>query len=110
MKYDWKILMFNVQRKRFSSNVAMRIKMYDKMRSLISNTMSMNQVINKLLGRKKPNQIYTQPDTAFLFAASQGFSEGKSLSEVLKEWATPGEVLLINQEKIVVIYKKLSKQ
>lgn len=95
MKYDWKTLMFNVQRKRFSSNVAMRIKMYDKMRSLISNTMSMNQVINKLLGRKKPNQIYTQPDTAFLFAASQGFSEGKSLSEVLKEWATPGEVLLI---------------
>jgi len=95
MKYNWKEVMFNLQRKRFASSIAVRVKMYDKMRSLISNTMSMNQVINKLLGRKKPHQIYTQPDTAFLYAASEGFSEGKPLSEILKDWATPGEVMLI---------------
>jgi type II secretory pathway component PulF len=95
MKYNWKEVMFNLQRKRFASSIKVRVKMYDKMRSLISNTMSMNQVINKLLGRKKPHQIYTQPDTAFLYAASEGFSQGKALSEILKDWATPGEVMLI---------------
>lgn len=92
---DWKTLSFSIQKKRFQSSIGVRIKIYDKMKSLISNTMSMNQVVNRLLGRKKPHQIYTQPDTAFLFAVSEGFREGKSLSEVLKNWATPGEVMII---------------
>lgn len=92
---DWKTLMFSIQKKRFQSSIGVRTKIYDKMKSLISNTMSMNQVVNRLLGRKKPYHVYTQPDAAFLFAVSEGFREGKSLSEVLKDWATPGEVMII---------------
>lgn len=92
---DWKEVMTSVQKKRFASSIKVRIKIYDKMRSLISNTMSLNQVVNKLLGRKKPNQIYTQPDAAFLYAVSEGFRQGLPLSEVLKEWSSPGEVMLV---------------
>lgn len=117
-KFDWKAIMYATQKKRFSSSVGTRIKIFDKMRSLISNTMSLHQVVNRLLGRKKPHHIYTQPDAAFLYAVSEGLRAGKSLSEVLREWATPGEVMIIKagedsgnlQESFETIKTLLEKQ
>lgn len=42
-----------------------KIKVYDKIKSLLSNSMTSNRVINKLLARKKPSELYTKANAAF---------------------------------------------
>lgn len=88
------ILLWRAKRK-FSKSPEKRLKVYDKMRSLVSNTMTVNQVINKLLARKKPSDLYMQPDAAFLNNVSEGYRKGYSLADTVRGWGDAGEIMLI---------------
>lgn len=103
------ILHWRAKRK-FSKSPELRIKVYDKIRSLVSNTMTVNQVINKLLARRKPSERYTSPDAAFLANISEGYQKGQTLSDTLRGWGQPGEIMLIRSgEETGAIDESLKK-
>lgn len=92
---DYKDLLRRRAKNKFGKNPQLRLRVYDKIKSLLSNSMTSNQVINKLLARKKPSELYTKPDAAFLEHVSMSYRKGYSFSEALRGWATPGEIMLI---------------
>lgn len=92
---DYKELLRKRARNKFSKNPQLRLRVYDKIKSLLSNSMTSNQVITKLLARKKPSDLYRKPDAAFLDHVSESYRKGYSFSEALRGWASPGEIMLI---------------
>lgn len=88
------ILHWRAKRK-FSKSPERRLKIYDKIRSLVSNSMTINQVINKLLARKKPSDYYRDPETAFLSNISEGYRKGYSFADTIRGWGEAGEIMLI---------------
>ncbi len=90
-----KTILLNRARKKFNKKPELRLRVYDKIKSLLSNSMTSNQVINKLLVRKKPSELYTKPDAAFLSHVSESYRKGLSFGDALRGWATPGEIMLI---------------
>ena len=90
-----KSLLANRAKKKFNNKPELRLKVYDKIKSLLSNSMTSNQVINKLLARKTPRDIYMSPDAAFLNHVSESYRRGSSLADALRGWASPGEIMLI---------------
>jgi type II secretory pathway component PulF len=79
--------------RKFRNKPIERIKIYDKIRALISNSMTINDIITKLLARKKPTDF--EADTCFLRHVQESFNKGSSFSEALRGWAEPGEIMLI---------------
>lgn len=92
---NYKDLLARRAKKKFNKKPELRLRVYDKIKSLLSNSMTSNQVVNKLLARKKPSEIYTQADAAFLNHVAESYKRGSSLSEALRGWASPGEIMLI---------------
>lgn len=79
--------------KKFSSSLATRKLMFEKLGTLIKNGMSVQQVIDKLLKRAASKK---NVESYFLTHAKEVLSEGKDFSESLKGWASPNEVLIIS--------------
>lgn len=50
---DYKDILRKRAKRKFSKSPEIRLRVYDKIKSLLSNSMTSNQVINKLLARKK---------------------------------------------------------
>lgn len=92
---DYKDLLRIRAKRKFNKKPEVRLRVYDKIKSLLSNSMTSNQVINKLLARKKVSELYTKPDAAFLDHVSDSYRKGYSFSEALRGWASPGEIMLI---------------
>lgn len=92
---DYKDLLRMRAKRKFNKKPEVRLRVYDKIKSLLSNSMTSNQVINKLLARKKVSELYTKPDAAFLDHVSDSYRKGYSFSEALRGWASPGEIMLI---------------
>lgn len=92
---NYKDLLAKRAQRKFNKNPEIRLKVYDKIKALLSNSMTSNQVVNKLLARKKPSDYYMKPDAAFLSHVSDSYKRGSSMSEALRGWATPGEIMLI---------------
>jgi type II secretory pathway component PulF len=82
-------------KRKFNKDPELRLRVYDKIKSLLSNSMTSNQVINKLLARKKPSELYMKADAAFLSHVSESYRKGMSLADSLRGWASPGEIMLI---------------
>ena len=81
----------NAKRK-FSSDFAVRKMMYEKLGSLVSNGMSIQQVVDTLLKRAAAKK---NVESYFLFHLRETLGSGKDFSDALKEWASPNEVLII---------------
>lgn len=92
---DYKDILRKRAKRKFSKSPEIRLRVYDKIKSLLSNSMTSNQVINKLLARKKPSELYTKADAAFLNHVSECYRKGYSFSEALRGWGSPGEIMLI---------------
>lgn len=90
-----KTLLLKRAKRKFNKNPEIRLRVYDKIKSLLSNSMTSNQVINKLLARKTPRDRYMKADAAFLEHVSESYRKGLSLADSLRGWATPGEIMLV---------------
>lgn len=103
-------------RKRFLKNPKARAAIYDKIKSLLSDSMSINKVVDKLLQRRSPDDY--SPTACFLRHVNEELKNGRAFYETIIGWAESGEIMLIKAsneggkleegfEKSVMLLKKL---
>lgn len=80
-------------RKKFLKKPKLRVDIYDKMKSLLSDSMSIHKVVNKLLQRRSANDY--SPTTCFLRHVNQELNSGRAFYETIIGWAESGEIMLI---------------